>query len=500
MIRYLRAALAMALMSAQLAHASDSDRPDLVLVGEVTGKDSQSYRNIPFNVPEGTTRVTVQFDYDGAADHTVIDLGLLGPGGFKAQDGFRGWSGGTKHVLTVSATDATPSYLPGAIQAGRWELLLGIPNARSDSKTPFNVNVWFGRAGDPAWKPAVLNPPLRKGLAWYRGDLHMHTAHSDGQCSSQSGKRVSCPVFLTVMAAAARKLDFIAITDHNTLSQVNTMRELQPYFDQLLLMPGSEITTFSGHANVIGLNAPLDFRVGTSNVPDWNTVARAASSQQAVLSINHAIRPTGEMCMGCAWTAQPDINMQNVQAIEIVNGGDAGTEMSGIPFWDQQLNAGYRITGIAGSDNHNAVTPAWQSDAVGRPTTVVQANALSTPDILDGVRAGHVFVDVEGTANRSLAVTAHQGSNQAAMGDTLIAPVASNVTFEVRATHSKGGRFVAVLDGKPMPMLNHGQLPSDDASTRFDWTSDGKPHWLRIEVHGADNSPLLYGNPVYLNR
>lgn len=496
------ALLLLALAAAPFVHADGVDKPDLTLHGEVSGKDHQTYRLVPFDVPNGTTRITVQFDYDNKTDHTAIDLGLLGPDGFRGQDGFRGWSGGTKRLFTVSATDATPSYLPGAIRPGRWQLLLGLPNVRPEAHTPYDVKVWFGHAGDPAWKPDVLNPPLREGAAWYRGDLHMHTAHSDGQCNSQGGKRVSCPLFLTVQAAAARHLDFIAITDHNTVSHANAMRELQPYFDELLLIPGREITTFSGHANLFGSSEPLDFRVGSKEVPDWATVARHAAALHGVLSINHAIRPSGEACMGCGWTAKPTIDMHLVQAVEIVNDGDAGSPLSGIPFWEQQLDAGYRVTGIGGSDNHDAVAAEARpgSSTIGRPTTVVHADALSMPAILEGIRAGHVFVDVQGSGNRMLELHATATGDEASMGDALPAKAGAVVRFTIHATHAAGGRAVAVLDGKRLLRADDGKLAGDDARLDFDWTSDGKPHWLRVEVRAADGAPWLYGNPIYLNR
>src|SRR5207237_9155056 len=109
--------------------------------------------------------------------------------------------------------------------------------------------------------------PLRSGEGSYRGDLHMHTAHSDGQCQSQKGNKVPCPVFLTLETASARGLDFVAVTDHNTVSHFDSLRELQPYFDRLLLIPGREITTFEGHANLYRSTEFLDFRVGSSSVP-----------------------------------------------------------------------------------------------------------------------------------------------------------------------------------------------------------------------------------------
>jgi hypothetical protein len=43
---------------------------------------------------------------------------------------------------------------------------------------------------------AFTAEPLAIGTLWYRGDLHMHTGHSDGNCKSQGGQRVPCPLFL----------------------------------------------------------------------------------------------------------------------------------------------------------------------------------------------------------------------------------------------------------------------------------------------------------------
>lgn len=45
------------------------------------------------------------------------------------------------------------------------------------------------------------------------------------------------------------------------------MRELQPYFDSLLMMPSREIKTFQGHANVFGTTAFVDFRLTSPHVP-----------------------------------------------------------------------------------------------------------------------------------------------------------------------------------------------------------------------------------------
>ncbi len=480
------------------AAQGEENKPDVVLRGELSGKDHQTYRTVPFEVPPGTARITVQFEYTGRDDKTTIDLGLLGPDGFRGQDGFRGWSGGNKASFTVSASDATPSYLPGPIRPGRWSLLLGIPNIRKTSHSAFIARVWFGREGEPYWLPQAANPPLRNEPGWYRGDLHMHDAHSDGGCKSQNGVKVPCPLFFTAQSAAARGLDFVAVTDHNTMSQANAIRELQPYFDRLLLIPGREITTFSGHANLIGSAAPLDFRVAGAR--DWNALLRDAAKLQGIVSINHPIRPSDERCMGCGWTPSPAADPDLLQAVEVVNGMDADTPYSGIPFWESLLNAGHRLTAIGGSDNHDAsqAEPGIGGGPVGIPTTVVQARSLSMPDLLVGLRAGHVFVDVQGSRDRRLEFTARGGDASAQMGDAMPAPEGSAIEFGVRVVDAIGARVEVVQDGRVVPRDEDLAIHQADQTLRFAWPSDGKAHWVRVNVRGADGKLLLIGNPIYL--
>jgi len=478
--------------------------PDVVLHGSLQGSDNHTYREVPFQVPTGVNRITVQFESTGRDEHTTIDLGLEDPDGFHGQQGLRGWTGGSKRVFTVGALDATPSFAPGPIQPGRWALLLGIPNIRPTSKAEYTARIWFGHPGDPAWLPAVLNAPLRSGAGWYRGDLHMHGAHSDGSCQTQGGDaRVPCPLVFTVEDAAKRGLDFIALSDHNTVSQANDIRELQPYFDHLLLIPAREVTTFQGHGNLFGTTEPLDFRLGSKAVPDWNALLTAAGALHGVFSINHPNRPNDETCMGCGWTPEQPVDMHLVQAIEAVNGVDASSpKYTGVPFWQEQLNKGLHLTGIGGSDNHNAKLPlpaTGGSMAIGLPTTVVHASELSMKAILDAIRAGHVFIDAQGSRDRFMDFVASVGNRSAEMGDTLAAPAGSVVHVTMHATAVGNGRAEIIVDGQAFQPKNDMAIHDATQALSFDWPSDGKRHWIRANVRGADGALLLVGNPVYLN-
>jgi hypothetical protein len=470
--------------------------PDLVLRDTITDKAYRTYRLLPFDVPEGVKALEVRFDYTGREARTTIDVGLLGPGE-KFDAKFRGWSGGNKRSFALSASDATPSYLSGPVTAGRWQLLLGVPNIRDGQSSEFTAEVYFQRDGQYGLPTEPV--PLATEAGWYRGDLHMHSEHSDGNCASKSGeKRVPCPLFLTLAAAADRGLDFIAFTDHNTNSHVKELTALQPYFDKLLLIPGMELTTFQGHANAFNLREPVDFRVSSTEVPDWNALLTAAKKKGALVSINHPRVPTGEACMGCGWSPNPAADLSLVQAVEVVNGNDVESPVTGIPFWQQQLQNGHRLTAIGGSDTHD-VTSKNGSPPPGRigvPTTVVYAKELSIEAIMEGIRSGNVFVDAAGSRDRKLELSASYQQSIVAMGGRLAVPARESVTFTARIEQMTGGTVEVIRDGKATRRTG---IPAATHSWSFEETSDGKRHWIRIDVRDADGKLALLGNPIYLN-
>ncbi|WP_082596545.1 CehA/McbA family metallohydrolase [Sphingomonas sp. Root241] len=455
---------------------------DAVFTGEITGADHQHYKPVPFDVPTGVERITVTLTYD-KVDKTVVDMGVWDP------ERFRGWSGGTRDRFTLSPSDATPGYLPGTLPAGRWQLMLGVPNARANSHAAYRVTVDFDRAGSTHASDRIADAPLNPAPGWYRGDLHMHDANSDGSCASQSGKRVPCPLFRTVEAAARAGLDFAAVTDHNTVAHFGGLRELQPWFDRTLLIPGTEITTFGGHANIFGERRFVDFRVGAA-VPDIAALTRDVAAAGAILSINHPALPSGEACMGCGWT-WPDTDWSRVTAIEAVNGTIASGPLAGIGFWYARLNEGRRLTGIAGSDNHDPDAPQGKAP-IGRPTTVVHAPELSMAGILAGIRAGNVFIDVTGTRNRLLEVTATAGKAQAVVGGT----IAGDAGLRIRAhvVGVAGASAELVVNGA---VAGRSPVAGDDAHVEFP-LAPRSCGWTAVNVRDGQGNPLLIGNPLYL--
>jgi len=477
-------------LCAVTAHSAERE-PDSILTGILTGADHETYREVPFEVPAGVERLTLEFQYTGKADKSVIDIGLRDP------QRFRGWSGGNKSRVVIEEADATPSYLPGPIVPGTWSVLLGVPNIHKSSQAHYTARVWFDRTGSPF--PGFATHPLRPGPAWYHGDLHMHTGYSDGSCASHKGVEVPCPVFKTLEAASSRHLDFIAISDHNGISQNHSLRELAGYFDDLLIIPAQEITTFQGHANVFGVTTFLDFQLGSPRLPTTARLLDEVQVAHGLISINHPGVASGEQCMGCGWRA--DIDFSRVNAIEIVNGGtldNTGSpegHFSSFPLWESQLNAGLRLTAIAGSDNHNGTESARTASTVGIPATVVHATELSQAAVLEAIAQGHVFVDVWGSGTGLLEVDAENHGKHAQMGDLLPAARGDQLEFTVHVTGvpSDATLSFAGNDTRHLPAVRR-----VGAHARFTVTADGRARWIRVDVRGPRGRLLLIGNPIYL--
>lgn len=482
-----RFALAITAALACLAAPALAQQADIGLSGEITGRDHQTYPKVPFEVPAGVERITVRLSYD-KSNKTVIDLGVWDP------QRFRGWSGGTRDRFTLSANDASPGYLPGVLPAGRWYVQLGVPNARPDSRTPYKLDIFFDRAEVHNAGAAIADPPIKPGPGWYRGDLHMHDAHSDGSCASQSGRRVPCPLYRTVAAAAERHLDFIAVTDHNTTSHFAGLRELQPAFDQILLIPGTEITTFHGHANMIGPSRWVDFRVGSDGVPDVATLEARVGEAGAILSVNHPTHPSGEICMGCGWT-WPNTDWSKVTAIEVVNGLNAEGPLSGLEFWYARLNEGHRLTGIGASDNHDP-RAGPEKAPIGTPSTVVHARELSQTGIVEAIRAGDVFIDVEGSPDRLLEVSARSGRSRATMGQSL--RPRGEVHVDARVTGVPRGAARLIVNGAAGALNDFVATPGG-AALGFRLAKAQACGWISVNVLSPAGRPLLIGNPVYLD-
>jgi predicted metal-dependent phosphoesterase TrpH len=459
---------------------------EIVLEGTISAADRLAWLERTFEVPPRTARLDVETSYSHRDQGTAIEFGIYDP------VRYRGASRTSKTAFFIARTTATPSYHPGDLPAGTWRLLLGVPSIRDGVTATYRVVIRFTPEGPTQPTPFRVTPDGEKsGPRWYQGDLHTHTLHSDGYgCADGRGGSGPCAVHQVVDAAMRQGLDFLAVTDHNTTSHHADLAALQLTSDRLLLLRGQEVTTFYGHANVFGTSEPVDFRFGHPGVTVRGVFARARQLG-GLVSINHPGRETGERCTGCGWNA-PDTDYGLVDAIEVVNGFTVSGPTAGEAFWHARLNEGYTITGLGGSDDHGASTRA--GSAVGVPTTVIEAEALTEAALLDGIRAGRVYIKTRGPGGPDVRFSVP--ASRTTMGGRVQLPTASaTVRFRVVAQRAQGQRVEVVRSGAVLAGTVPGAIAGNDAAVEFDLPVK-RGDWVRINLRDSTGITVLT-NPIY---
>ena len=424
-------------------------------------------------MPPGARRLTVRYEYSGympADQHdegNTLDLGLFGPGGiaFGAAD-FRGWSGSFRGEVTITPTEATPSYLPG-LPPGEWNVLLGAYNIGPDGcryhvEVSVDTDAGASLPASTDAPPVATVQPAPPGPAWYKGDLHCHTCHSDGASSLRE----------LTDAAKERGLNFLAITDHNTISHHS---HLGAYASaDFLPLPAEEITTYFGHTNVWGISRWVEFRCTTT--PEIARAAELAHQQGALFSVNH---PKED---GPNWKFGLDFPFD---CMEVWQAPFWVSNYQSLALWDLLLRQGRRIVAVGGSDLHRVGTEESPSPyPIGTPTTWVHAQTLTMPAILDGLRKGHVAVTA-GPEGPTIQFRAACSGRQAIMGDDLAAASEEPITFAVDVQGAKG-LVLRLISARGV--LDSVTVGADSFSHVFQATPDALGHgdcplpYLRAEM------------------
>ena len=369
------------------------------------------YFYIPFEVPAGTTRIDVTLAYPKAED-CIIDLGAFDPrdSGYPTAEGFRGWSGGARDRFFIATDDATPGYVHGENQPGRWNVILGlykVPEAGADG----SVAVTLDSAPRETEPQPVRSKPVRTGAGWYRGDLHCHTFHSDARGAPE------------LLHAAARQagLDFLAVADHNTITQ---RRYFHPQSSpDLVFVRAMEVTTAVGHANVYGVDDWIDFRM--TQPSDAHTLERLVHEKGGLLSINHD-KPT------IPW----DYDFPAADCQEVWQSTWMAWNWVSLERYQRRLASGMRMPAIGGSDFHQPDRLLPEGPLVlARPTTVFWLPELSEDAILAAMKAGHGYI-TESPTGPHLEI----GSGGMVMGGT----VSELTTLDVTVRGAAGDRLVLI--------------------------------------------------------
>jgi hypothetical protein len=450
------------------------------------------FRYLPFEVPAGARRLEVSYHFERAEREPsdVVDIGVFDARGTDfLNGGFRGWSGSARSGFFLTPQDAAPGYIRGPLGRGLWHLLLGCPLLHGD-----RCRYWVELSLDvdpdadtadapadpeaPAAGPARSSPSQRGAGRWYAGDLHCHSVHSDGlntvdECAAE---------------AARQGLDFLAITDHNTVAHFEEIAARPD--DGVLLIPGEEVTTAWGHANVWGLGRWVDFRC--TDDPAMQRVLDFVGEQGGIFSVNHPKR-------GYPWEFA---GVEDFRMTEVWQGPWRFYNTESLDFWEQRLQAGRRLVAVGGSDCH-AIPPAEEVQPwpVGNPCTRVYVEGpLDEEGVLGALRAGHVFIS-EDPKGPFLELTATCGERSYLMGDLIEAPAGTPMRFCLRYRGPAEKKLRLLRDGEVWQQV---VADREEMSLEFE-SSLEEPGYVRAEVMGFRGRPergeVVHAmtNPLYLS-
>ena len=473
---------AAALVAGRPALAQERAYAPILLAGTAFGTGQYLYH--PFAVPPGVSRIDVSIAKQGAA---ATGLGIFDPRGshyatLERPNGFRGIYGEERSAFFVATDAASQSFVPGPVEPGEWTVV--VPVFSAPQPTPYTVTVQL--SSGPRGRPFRLGRDLETVLdapGWYRGDLHAHTPESSDAFSSRTA------LTPRQWADTCREigLDFLALTDHNVVSQNFSIAD--DAGQDVLLMAGEEMTNwFHGHATVSGI-APgewFDWRQLPAQMltpqalrdPRTGTIQeflRAARASGAYISAAH---PFGA---SLAWRFFPDAAVDpaaRTDGVEVWTGPFQPDDQAAVDAWDVMNRAGQRLVANGGSDLHGVRNT--NGFAAGTPTTVVHAAALSKPAVLDALRAGRSFITrrpdgVEVYLSGSLP------GQRAIPGGTLYGEPTELVQLEVVVRRAAGMRLVLLRDGAPASTT---ALESDEQVVPIS-TAVGAGGFVRVEVRGA---------------
>ncbi len=296
---------------------------------------------------------------------------------------------------------------------------------------------------------------------WYKGNLHTHTSllGSTGAASPEN----------VVRWYHEHGYDWLAITDHNVLTEYET--------DELVMVRGQEVGKHmpSGngpiHINGFGITRSVEFVDMEEKVPTMQANIDGVLAAGGMASLNH---PNDRD----SFTHEHILRTTGASFIEVFNGGGPSKNNDGgngrpstEEIWDRALSGGQRLYGIATDDAHTYDEFRPDRANPGRGWVYVKAHPLTEETILAALSRGEFYAS---TGIELARVSAGP----------------SRLSFEIR--ERPGESFVTRFVGR------HGRTLSEQDGLRPQYTFEGSEGYVRATVTSSCGSKA-WAQPVFLD-
>ncbi len=408
----------------------------------------------PIEVPNNVEKIEVSYDYERFSfikkanitekeEINIVDIGVLGN-----NNTFRGASGSNKKYFEINQRSATFGYIPGPIEKGTWNIVLGAYKIEDDGcSVSINVKYTF------------------KTLKLLKGDLHIHSTVSDGEYH----------VLDVIKIAKNMKLDYIFLSDHNNFHQNMFITP----DDDITVIPAMELTNYKGHCNFLGMYKPPK-KIFYNTKEELTEIFEDAHKNGALISLNH---PFDE----CGWKMGFDVDYD---LLEIQNGiYNEVHYKSTVGFWHKNLCEGKKIPIVGGSDNHGIRL----GRVLASPCTCLYSMSNGEGDILEAIKKGHSYV-----TNFRDDVEIFASVDKYILGDTVPKSIKENMKINIK-NFSLGDK-IKVISNKGEKVFD---VPKKCFEMNIEIEQDDVDFY-RIEVwrHSINGvfGLTLISNPIYFEK
>lgn len=468
----------------------------------------QSHITFAIHVPEGMTAFGVSFSFspiletDKGAMRRALDKEGLTQDRVEDLDGFR-------NLLTLSINDsrgfrgahhsfndhqeiliksdaASEGFLAGPVTSGTWEVILSNHGIFSD-QVRGSLEVWGEHAQALQQRPAPLAQARmsrkvgkNRDRDWMQPlkdttiELHAHTVHSDAVQTTQE----------LLTSAAELGLEWLAITDHNTISALVEPQAYQTYPIGVNIIPGIEYTTFFGHFLVHGPLEVIQLNWTEVNLGNVEAYFRALKDRGVLITIAHPYDVGNPYCTGCRFDF-PLRNYDFIDTIEVWNETDPHSKAKNrhaYTLWQELLKAGMEMNASFGRDWHGP-----------RPYSILPMTHILIPaqasraDILASLDLGRTYVTCGPTLDWHI-------NHVYQIGDRI--PASELIWHhQLRIDGIQTGDSVKLWNDQEVLMT----LPIQADGT-FDIEVDlaiAKGRLMRLEVWNTADEVILFTNPIY---
>ncbi len=301
------------------------------------------------------------------------------------------------------------------------------------------------------WPSPVLSPKS----GWYRGELHAYSNYGPGSEKVED----------LIRRAESAGLDFLAITDPNTLAAAQ-----DPQFksNKLVLIPAMEWKHPTLGSAL--LYAPSALPSVDISRPEAQALAVKMQAQGGIFAIAHPTTPGGvwqwginyysavEIWLG-EWRAAAPMQLSNLSedwtrrteknefahsiALAAATQRLSANGQASI-YYDLETIRGAQASAIAGSGS------TGRKQDLGSPLTYVWAREKSLPAILEGIRLGRTFVTSgpKGPFVEFMADIMADGSTDVGSGGMI--PINVESKFSVGVEGAEGARIEILFNGYPV--------------------------------------------------